>query len=162
MTPILTPAQLASLTGSEIGCSEWRTVTQDRVNDFAAATEDHQFIHVDPPRAARESHYKGTIAHGFLILSWLSSFSYEVLPVLHPRQTTINYGFDRIRFLSPVLVGSRVRARFELKELKARDASSHLMRCAVAVEIENHPTPAMVADWIILVNLPDDEASARV
>ncbi len=135
--------------GAEIGVSSWRVVDQDMVDRFAAVTDDHQFIHVDPARAARTP-FGGTIAHGFLTLSLLSAFGQEALPAIEGRAMGINYGFDRVRFLAPVRVGSRVRGRFTLAELNARSARDVMLRYGVTVELDGSPKPALSADWITL------------
>lgn len=94
-----------SMVGKEIGVSSWHLVDQKRIDVFADATEDHQFIHIDPERAARETPFGTTIAHGFLTLSLLSVFSYEALPKISGATMGINYGFDKLRFVSPVRAG---------------------------------------------------------
>ena len=145
---------LARRIGSEIGVSQWIVVTQPLVDQFAQATHDHQFIHLDPAAAAATP-FGGTIAHGFLTLSLLSVMAYEVVPAIEGRVMGVNYGFDRVRFVTPVSTGSRVRGRFTLRELTKRSATDIQMRTAVAVEIEGSDRPALVADWIILHVLPD-------
>lgn len=136
--------------GSEIGCSDWVEVTQGMIDQFADSTQDHQWIHVDPARAA-DTPFKGTIAHGFLTLSLGSRFSYEVFPE-EPGQTMgINYGLDRIRFLAPVRCGAWLRGRFVLKDMQARKAGELLRRVELTVEIRDQDTPALVADWLGLV-----------
>ncbi len=135
--------------GAEIGVSSWRVVDQDMVDRFAAVTDDHQFIHVDPARAARTP-FGGTIAHGFLTLSLLSAFGQEALPAIEGRAMGINYGFDRVRFLAPVRVGSRVRGRFTLAELNLRSANEVMLRYGVTVELDGSPKPALSAAWITL------------
>lgn len=133
--------------------SDWLRVTQAQVNAFADATNDHQFIHVDPVRAARETAFGGTIAHGFLVLSMLSNWSYEVLP---PRGDglSINYGFDRIRFLAPVLTGSLVRGVFRAVSSSRRGETDELVRYQVTVEteqtVEQDPVAAILAEWLVL------------
>lgn len=136
--------------GKEIGASPWRTVTQDMIDKFADATDDHQFIHVDPERAARETPFGGTIAHGFLSLSLLSTFAYETLPPLENAAMGINYGFDKIRFAAPVKSGARVRARFTLADLNIRPSGWIEFHYDVVVEIEGSKKPAFSARWITL------------
>jgi acyl dehydratase len=136
------------LAGQELGVSSWHTVDQKQIDTFAHATFDHQFIHVDPERAKRETPFGGTIAHGFLSLSMLSALGYEAMPVLNNTVMSINYGFDKIRFLVPVRAGSRVRARFLLSEVTMRAPKELLARTNVTLEIENEPKPALVADWL--------------
>lgn len=141
---------LAARTGTEIGVSDWFDIDQESVNAFADLTEDHQFIHVDPERAHRESPFGGTIAHGFFSLSLLSAMSQQALPRIRDRAIGINYGFDRIRFLSPVPVGTRVRGRFVLEEVTPRGDGQYLTRYTVTVEIEGSDRPALVAEWLVM------------
>jgi acyl dehydratase len=139
------------MAGSEVGISSWHLVDQERIDAFAHITEDHQFIHVDPERAARETPYGSTVAHGFLTVSLLSVFSYEALPKIAGARRGVNYGFDRLRFLSPVKAGSRLRGRFTLIEAKLRGADVLETHTSVSVEIQGNVKPALVADWIGLV-----------
>jgi acyl dehydratase len=136
------------LVGTEIGVSEWHLVDQKRIDEFAEATEDWQFIHVDPERAARETPFGSTIAHGFLTLSLLSVFAYEALPKIKGATMGVNYGFDRLRFVAPVKAGSRIRGRFMLAEATWRKPNELLSRTAVNVEIEGEKRSALVADWL--------------
>lgn len=140
-----------AMVGSELGVSSWRLVDQARIDAFADNTEDHQFIHVDPVRAARETPFGATIAHGFLTLSLLSTFAYEVLPTVAGVAMGVNYGFDKVRFISPVRAGSRVRARFRLAEATMRSPNELLSRTQVSVEIEGENKPALAADWLGLL-----------
>ena len=139
------------LVGQEIGVSSWHVVDQQRIDVFADATEDHQFIHVDAERAKRETPFGGTIAHGFLTLSLLSVFSYEAMPTIAGTVMGVNYGFDKVRFLSPVRAGARVRGRFTLAEANLRKPTELLTRSTITVEIEGEPKPALVADWLGLI-----------
>jgi acyl dehydratase len=139
------------LVGKEIGLSAWHSVDQSRIDSFADVTEDHQFIHIDPERAARETPFGATIAHGFLTMSLLSVFSYEALPKIEGATMGVNYGFDKLRFVSPVRAGSRVRGRFTLTEAKMRGPNELLSRTSVSVEIEGEAKPALAADWLGLV-----------
>ncbi|MCC5981687.1 MAG: MaoC family dehydratase [Oceanicaulis sp.] len=131
--------------------SGWLTVDQDRVNQFADVTLDHQFIHVDPERAARETPFGGPIAHGFLTLSLLSHFAAAALPAFPEKAIGINYGFDKVRFLSPVRVGSRVRGRFTLAKAEERKPGQIQLTQECSVEIEGSDTPALAAQWLSLV-----------
>jgi acyl dehydratase len=106
--------------GTEIGRSGWRAVTQEMINAFAEATDDDQWIHLDAERAAAETPFGGTIAHGFLTLSLLSTLAYEAIPRLEGTVMGVNYGFDRIRFMAPVKSGARVRAIFKLADADIR------------------------------------------
>jgi acyl dehydratase len=139
--------------GTELGVSGWRLVDQDTIDRFAAVTEDRQFIHVDPARAAAETPFGGAIAHGFLTLSLLSILAQEALPAVAGRVMGINYGFDRVRFLSPVRAGARVRGRFVLAGLTMRSSGEAMLRYQVSVEIEGSEKPALSADWITLAVL---------
>ena len=116
--------QLLSSAGKEVGVSPWRVVSQTMIDQFADATDDHQFIHVDPERAAKETQFGGTIAHGFLLLSLLSAMTFETLPPLEGSAMGINHGFDKIRFQAPVKSGARIRARFFLADVNARPSRS--------------------------------------
>ncbi|MGN6114120.1 MAG: MaoC family dehydratase, partial [Nitrobacter sp.] len=124
---------------------------QKRIDVYADVIEDHQFIHVDPERARRETAFGTTIAHGFLTMSLLSIMSYEVMPLVEGVTMGVNYGFDRLRFISPVKSGSRVRGRFTLTEATLRKPGELLSRTAVAVEIEGEKRSALVADWLGLL-----------
>ncbi|MDZ5699026.1 MULTISPECIES: MaoC family dehydratase [Phyllobacteriaceae] len=143
-----------AMVGQEVGISNWRTVSQKMIDQFAAATDDYQFIHTDPERAARETPYGGTIAHGFLSLSLLSTMIFEAVPRLEGAQMGVNFGFDRVRFLNPVKSGARIRARFALAEMKVRPSGIVESHYDVTVEIENSPKPALTARWLTLA-MPD-------
>lgn len=144
----LKPSDLPGLIGQELGVSRWITVDQARIDAFAKVTEDHQFIHVDPARAAAETPFGGTIAHGFLTLSLLSAMAYDAQPQLDGIRMSVNYGFDRVRFLSPVPAGARIRARFTLKAAEERVPGEVTMTWGVLVEIEGQDKPALAADWL--------------
>jgi acyl dehydratase len=137
--------------GHEVGVSSWHLVDQNRINVYADVIEDHQFIHIDPERARKETAYGTTVAHGFLTMSLLSIMSYEVMPVIEGTTMGVNYGFDKLRFISPVKAGSRVRGRFSLAEAKLRKPKELQSRTNVTVEIEGEDKPALVADWIGLI-----------
>ena len=139
------------MVGEEIGVSSWHLVDQKRINTYADVIEDHQFIHIDPERAKRETAFGTTVAHGFLTMSLLSIMSYEVMPVIAATTMGVNYGFDKLRFISPVRAGSRVRGRFMLMEAKLRKPTELQSRTNVTVEIEGEDKPALVADWIGLI-----------
>ena len=150
MKPPLTLDELRAAIGTEIGLSEWRIVSQEMINEFADATDDHQFIHVDPARAAAETPFGGTIAHGFLTLSLLSTLAYEALPGIVGATMGINYGFDRVRFLTPVKTGARVRAKFTLANADIRKSGRVLNTYDVVLEIEGNISPALKATWLTL------------
>jgi acyl dehydratase len=145
--------ELKSRVGQEIGVSSWKVIDQDRIDRFAAVTDDLQFIHVDAERALAETPFGGTIAHGFLTLSLLSAMGQEALPVIRNRAMGINYGLERVRFLSPVPVGARVRGRFTLSEVSMRSDTQAMLRYQVSVEIEGADKPALAAEWITLAVL---------
>ena len=145
------PGDLAQYVGKEIGVSDWFTVDQAIIDKFADATGDHQWIHVDPERAKRETPFGTTVAHGFLTMSLLSIMSYEVMPVIEGTTMGVNYGFDKLRFISPVRSGRRVRGRFVLAEARLRKPTELQSRTSVTVEIEGEDRPALVADWIGLI-----------
>ncbi|MBE1281830.1 MAG: MaoC family dehydratase [Rhodobacteraceae bacterium] len=139
------------LVGQEVGVSNWITVDQTMIDDFARVTHDDQWIHIDPERAARETAFGGTIAHGFLTLSLASRFVYDCFEDLPGQVMGINYGFNSLRFLSPVTPGSRVRGRFTLKSVKMRNDTQLLRETHLIVEIEGADSPALVADWLGLI-----------
>jgi acyl dehydratase len=140
-----------NMIGHEVGVSSWHLVDQSRINVYADVIEDHQFIHVDPERAKTETPFGTTVAHGFLTMSLMSIMSYEVMPVIQGTTMGVNYGFDRLRFISPVRAGSRVRGWFTLAEAKLRKPTELLSRTNVKVEIEGETKPALVADWLGLI-----------
>ena len=124
--------------------SSWILVDQARIDAFANATEDRQFIHVDPERAA-QTPFGGTIAHGFLTLALLSWMRLEAALIPEGLKVAVNYGLDRVRFVSPVLSGARVRGRFTLEEIEERAPGQLLMRHSEIVEIEGQEKPALTA-----------------
>ena len=139
--------EYAALAGGEVGVSRWFEIDQTRIDQFADVTEDWQYIHVDPAKAAKTA-FGGTVAHGFLTLSMLVAMAYDGLPDIRGRVMGVNYGFDKIRFVTPVRSGSRVRARFKLMEVTARGANEFMTRSEVIVEIEGSDKPALVAEWL--------------
>jgi acyl dehydratase len=151
--PPISLAAYQNLVGRQIGLSSWHLVDQSRINIYADVIDDHQFIHVDPERARRETPFGTTIAHGFLIMSLLSIMAYEVMPAIEGTTMGVNYGFDKLRFVSPVRAGSRVRGLFTLTEAKLRKPKELQSRTNVTVEIEGEDKPALVADWIGLIYL---------
>ena len=139
-----------AMVGKEIGVSSWHLIDQPRIDTYADVTEDHQFIHVDPEKA-KATVFGTTIAHGFLTMSMMSVMSYEVMPVIAGTTMGVNYGFDKLRFISPVRSGKRVRGRFVLAEAKLRKPNELQSRTNVTVEIEGEDKPALVADWLGLI-----------
>lgn len=141
-------AELPDYVGREIGVTDWLAVEQARIDQFADATDDHQYIHVDAERAARTP-FGGTIAHGFLTLSLLSALASRGGGIkLENTVMGINYGLDRVRFVNPVRSGQRIRARFTLAGAEEKSPGRFLLRYAVTVEIEGEEKPALVADWL--------------
>ncbi len=137
--------------GQDEGTGEWFEVTQERINQFAEVTEDRQFIHVDPEQAAQLSPWKVTIAHGFLTLSMLTHLSGSIpqdLERLEGILMGVNIGFDRVRFINPVKVGSKIRASSVLKAVDQKDANTLQTTRTITVEIEGESKPALVADWV--------------
>lgn len=143
----LTFKQYLAKTGSEVGLSRWFDITQQRINEFADVTEDWQFIHVNAEQAAKTP-FGGTVAHGFLTLSMLAAMTYDAMPAVKGRVMGVNYGFERIRFVSPVRSGSRVRARFNLLDVTLRNSKEFLSKSEVVVEIEGVDKPALIAEWL--------------
>ena len=149
MPQTLSKADLPALPGLEIAPSSWFEISQERVNRFADATDDHQFIHVDPEKAA-QTPFKGTIAHGYLTLSLVPFLTGENFPRIEGLLMGINYGSDKVRFLQPVRVGSRVRARQEILDATEKKAGQWLIKSRVTVEIENESKPALMAETLAL------------
>ncbi len=135
------------MVGQEFGVSRWFEIDQSRIDAFAEVTEDRQFIHVDPVLAAKTP-FGGTIAHGFLNLSLLSAMGYDVIKPVEGMAMSLNYGFDKVRFLAPVRSGSRVRGRFLLKSFTDRGPKEFMSCLTVTVEVEGQEKPALVADWL--------------
>ena len=144
---MLTFEDLKEKLGLEVGVSKWFTIDQARVDKFADLTEDWQYVHVDPD-AAKTTPFNGTIAHGFLTVSLLSAMYYDAVPMIEGSKLGVNYGFDKLRFLSPVKVGSKVRGRFELSDIREVRPFEISTTWRVEVEIEDFEKPALVAQWI--------------
>jgi len=140
--------ELKSLIGEEVGASDFVEVTQSRINDFADATEDHQWIHLDAERAKTDSPFGSTIAHGFLTLSLLPHFAAQAFTVRGNFKMGINYGLNRLRFISPVKSGSRVRARFTLQAVEDVAGGAQIT-WTVTVESEGSAKPALAAEWLV-------------
>lgn len=151
--------QLVANVGNEIGVSPWRVVTQQMIDMFADSIDDHQFIHVDPERAA-QTPFGGTIAHGFLTLSLLSAFSYESVPPLAGVEMGVNYGFEKVRFVTPVKTGARVRGRFVLADVNVRPSGWVQISTDVTVEVEGSIKPALTARWLTLAVLQKEDVRA--
>ncbi|MGI9423531.1 MAG: MaoC family dehydratase [Hyphomicrobiaceae bacterium] len=139
---------MLAMVGSTIGVSPWLRIDQDMIDVFADVTHDHQFIHLDDARARAETPFGGTIAHGFLVLSLLSRMFYEAVPPVSGTTMGVNYGFDKIRFLTPVKRDARVRGRFTLIRAVERNPGELTMTYQVMVEIEGAHKPAIAAEWL--------------
>ncbi|APX11484.1 MaoC family dehydratase [Tateyamaria omphalii] len=133
--------------GTEVGVSNWITVDQPMIDRFADVTHDDQWIHTDPARAA-QTDLGGTIAHGFLTLSLASRFAYDCFPLLPGQSMGINYGFNRLRFLTPVRPEQRLRGRFTLRDVTKRNGSELLRTFNLTIEIDGAGSPALVAEWL--------------
>lgn len=133
--------------GVEIAVSDWLEVTQARINQFADATDDHQWIHVDPARAATETPFKTTIAHGFLTLSLLTPLLFRTIEY-STAHLTLNYGVNRVRFVTPVPAGSRVRGRFSAASVTSVDGGVQIA-WAVTIEREGQEKPCAVVEWLV-------------
>ncbi len=149
MRKIVPAAELADHVGSEVGVSDWFTVDQARIDAFAAATEDHQWIHVDPEKA-KATPWGCTIAHGYLTLSLLPHLLGQSGIAPEGTVMAINYGSDRVRFLQPVKVNSAIRARAVLAEVTEKSPGQWLTKFEVTVEIQGEEKPAMVAETLTL------------
>jgi len=149
---------LKSLIGTEVGVSSWIVVDQAKIDAFADVTGDHQYIHVDPQRAA-QTPFGGTIAHGFLTLSLLSAMALEAQPKIEGAEMGINYGFDKVRFLAPVKAGARVRGRFTLAALSQKKPAEVDITWASTVEIEGERRPALSADWLNRFYLNEEDCT---
>ena len=142
------PEALKDLIGQEIAVTNWFTVTQERIQQFADATLDHQWIHVDVERARRESPFKAPIAHGFLTLSLLPHFMHEALQITQGVRLGVNYGLNRVRFVSPVPAGSNIRARIVLQSLKDVPPNGVGVVFNATIEVEGGDRPCCVAEWV--------------
>src|SRR5215211_191394 len=147
MTEIESVKKLGEWVGRDVAVSEWVGVSQERIDAFAEATEDRQWIHTDPGRAARESPFRQTIAHGFLTLSLLSELGRTAMKVGGVRMG-INYGLNRVRFVAPVPAGSRIRGRFKLAALEEIRGGAQAI-WEVSVEREGGDRPCCVAEWLV-------------
>lgn len=148
--PRISRGEIEASVGREVGVSKWFTIDQALIGAFGKLTQDEYFIHMDPERAKKETPFGGSIAHGFLTLSMLSAMAYDALPDVEGRTMGMNYGFDKIRFLSPVPAGSRVRAHFVVAEASAKSDREMVVRYAVSVEIEGKGKPALAAEWLTI------------
>jgi acyl dehydratase len=143
-------ADLAKHLGEEIGISSWILLDQNRINEFAHCTGDHQWIHVDVERAAREGPFGGTIAHGFLTLSLLAPTGFEVLLARITPKSVVNYGFDKVRFVAPVRSGKRVRNHIRISSVEEKGAGRFLVTIENTMEIEGETRPALTASALAM------------
>jgi acyl dehydratase len=150
MVETVTAEDLPRLAGKELPPSEWMAITQERVDQFAEATNDFQFIHVDPEKAA-QTPFGGPIAHGFLSLSLLSYLNAQTAIVPENLVMGINYGSDKVRYLMPVRVGKRIRSRQKVLDVTEKKPGQWLMKTAVTVEIEDEETPALIAEILSMM-----------
>ena len=148
--PIAPLDEIRAKVGQPIGVSDWIEVPQDRIGAFADATDDYQFIHVDPVAAAAAG-FGGTIAHGFLTLSLLSRMAADAMLIPDTTRMAVNYGLDRVRFLAPVKAGKRVRGHFTLEGADEKAPGKLLLKHQVTVEIEGEEKPALTAQWLGLI-----------
>lgn len=148
---IVEPAELKAWEGKALGASDWFEIDQDRINAFADATLDHQFIHVDPEKA-KATPFGTTIAHGYLTVSLLPYLQTSIADFLLPKgmKMGMNYGFDKLRFMAPVKVGKRVRAVATLLDATEKKPGQWLMKYQFTVEIENEDKPALIAEWLLM------------
>lgn len=148
---LVPPAELASYVGKDLGTSEWFPIDQARINAFADATLDHQFIHVNP-EMAKATPFGGTIAHGYLTVSLLPYLQANMPDMIVPQglKMGMNYGFDKLRFMAPVKTGKRVRARAKLLDASEKKPGQWLLKFEYTIEIEGEEKPALVAEWLLM------------
>ncbi|MGH1355468.1 MAG: MaoC family dehydratase [Thalassovita sp.] len=144
---VISRTEFEALLGQSLGTSDWMEITQEQINAFADCTHDHQYIHTDPERAA-DSPFGTTIAHGFLTLSLLTALAAKV-PDVEGTAMTVNYGFDKVRFVSPVKVGARIRGHFTLTQVEETRSGEMQSAMTIQVEIEGQDRPALIAEWIV-------------
>jgi acyl dehydratase len=147
----LTLANIKDSIGRELGVSEWVTVDQAQIDQFAECTGDHQWIHVDVERAKRESPFRGTIAHGYLTLSLIARLSMDIGIIPTDAAAGLNYGLDKVRFLAPVKAGARVRLRASLASVEPKEAGQLVMKTINTLEIEGSERPAFIAETLALI-----------
>jgi acyl dehydratase len=145
----LSKADYQAQVGQEVGVSDWILVDQARIDAFAECTDDRQFIHIDPVKAAATP-FGTTIAHGYLTLSLLSAMAYDAMPGIEGAKMGVNYGLNKVRFMAPVKSGKRVRGRFKMLDVSERSPGVMQSTVEVSVEIEDEPKPALIAEWVTL------------
>ena len=144
---VVPASEMANHIGEKFEPGPWVTLDQERINQFADVTDDHQFIHLDEEKAA-QTPFGGTIAHGFLTLSCLVPMCQDTGLIPENVVMGINYGFNKVRFLTPVRAGKRVRAHFEILDIQPKDGNRFLVKQGVSIEIEGEENPALVAEWL--------------
>ncbi len=160
MSGPVTLSQLRALVGRPVGTSRWFRITQEMIDAHAETSQDRQFIHTDPVRAA-ETPFGTTVAHGFLTLAMLSAMAYDAQPGLEGETMSVNYGMDRLRFVAPVPAGARIRGHFTLEALEEHRPGEVTTTWGVTVEIEGRDKPALVARWLNRHYLAPDPAPAE-
>jgi acyl dehydratase len=146
----LTFATLDDFVGKELGVSEWVTVDQAMIDKFADCTGDHQWIHVDAERARRESPFRKTIAHGYLTLSLVAALAQDLGMVPENTQAAFNYGLDKVRFITAVKSGTRIRLRMTMMSIENKGPGQYLMKASNTVEIEGEERPALIAETLVM------------
>jgi len=147
--PYVPVAELKDYVGKELGCSQWLTIDQERINLFAEATGDYQFIHVDPVKAA-QTPFGSTIAHGFLSLSLIPKLMEDILILPQGAKMVVNYGLDSVRFIQPVKVNSRVRLKVDMNDVTEKKPGQWLLKATATLEIEGSDKPAYIAEPLSL------------
>ncbi len=147
MTKFITKEEFLNSESTVYGPGEWFKVTQERINQFADATDDHQFIHVDP-EAAKETPFGGTIAHGFLTLSLLAHLVPQISPKPENPKMGVNYGMNKLRFLNPVKVDSEIRVTSKVLEVVEKKPGQILTTSEITVEIKDEKVPALICEWL--------------
>jgi acyl dehydratase len=151
MSDALTFDTMAGMAGKELGVSSWVTVDQAMINQFAECTGDKQWIHIDVERARRESPFRAPVAHGYLTLSLIAAMSYEVGALPEGTAAAFNYGLDKVRFIAPVRVGSKVRLRSTLMSFDDKGGGQYLMKANNVVEIDGEEKPALIAETLAML-----------
>lgn len=149
MSTVIATQDYRDFIGRETEATDWLEVDQDRINAFADCTLDHQFIHVDP-EAASKTPFGSTIAHGFLTLSLLSYFAEQLKIAMAGVKMGVNYGLDKVRFINPVKVGQRVRARGKVLDIREKNPGQYQLTLEISVEIEGETKPALIAEWLVM------------
>ena len=150
-TSILNYQNMHSFIGKELGVSDWVKIEQDRIQQFADCTGDHQWIHLDAERARRESPLRTTIAHGYLSLSMVAALAVEIGAIPEGTQAAFNYGLDKVWFLSPVKTGSRVRLRTSVVSIEDKGPGQFLVKNSNVMEIEGEEKPALIAESLVML-----------